>query len=421
MTGLVLLVGILAGLYPAFFLSSFRTIAVLKGGVAESTGRQAPLRKGMVVFQFMISTSFIVSTVFVYQQLRYMQDKKLGYDSSQVLMIEDTYALRKDQLAFKQELLADSRVLSATISRDVPVDRVGTEVDGSEVYAKDRKNGPDAGEIHAFFFHVDYDYLSTLSMQLAAGRFFTPSFTTDSGVAVVINEAAVHDLGWTSNEAALDKIVVASGQQQYKVIGVVKDFNYTSVKQKIAPLMMMLGHNNGGLMVKIKTADVNGFIAEAKRKWAAHDLRTPFSYYFLDDRFAALYMGETKTGQLFTLMAIVAVIIACLGLIGLVAFSTQQRTKEIGVRKVLGASVNQVVVLLSREFLWLVGLAFIMSVPVTALAMHAWLNNFAYRISMAWWVFLLAGAAAIFIALVAISVHTIRAALANPVDSLRID
>jgi len=421
MMGVVLLVGVLAGLYPAFFLSSFQTIAVLKGGIAESTGRQVPLRKGMVVFQFMISTSFIVSTVFVYQQLRYMQDKKLGYDSTRVLMIEDTYALRKDQLAFKQQLLADSRVISATISRDVPVDRVGTEVDGSEVYAKDRNKGANGGEIHAFFFHVDYDYLSTLNMQMAAGRYFNPSFTTDSGVAVVINEAAVHDLGWTNNEAALDKTIVESGQKEYKVIGVVKDFNYTSVKQKIAPLMMMLGRNNGGLMVKIKTADINGFIADTKRKWAAHDLQTPFSWYFLDDRFAALYLGEKKTGQLFTLMTIVAVIIACLGLIGLVAFSTQQRTKEIGVRKILGASVQQVVVLLSREFLWLVGLAFLISVPVTAVAMHAWLNNFAYRISMTWWVFLLAGAAAVFIALAAISVHTIRAALANPVDSLRIE
>ena len=418
MTGLALLVGMLAGLYPAFFLSSFRTTAVLKGGVGEATGRRLPLRKGLVVFQFMISTSFIIATVFVYQQLHYMQNKKLGYDSSQVVMLENTNELGKDQKAFKQQLLGDSRVISATISRDAPVDRAGATVDGSEVFAKDNAKGLGGGDIHAFFFHVDYDYLSTLGMKMVAGRYFSEGFSDDSS-AVVINETAVHDLGWRDNEEALNKIILSSGQQQYKVIGVVKDFNYTSVKEKIAPLMMMLGHNNGGLMVKIRTADINGFIADTKRKWAAHDLQAPFSYYFLDSRFAALYTGEKRTGQLFTLMTIVAVSIACLGLIGLVAFSTRQRTREIGVRKVLGATVKEVIFLLSREFLWLVTLAFIIAVPVTWWAMHTWLNNFAYRIQLSWWVFLLAGAGAILIALAAVCTYTIKAALANPVKSLR--
>jgi len=418
MLGLAMIVGLVSGLYPAFFLSSFRIISVLKGGVGDSSGKRSPLRKSLVVFQFMVSTSFIIASIFVYQQLHYMQNKKLGYDSSQVLVIEDTYALNKDQYAFKQQLMSDSRVISATLSRDVPVDRVGTAVDGSEVFAKELRNGSNNGEIHAFFFHVDYDYLNTLGMKMAAGRFFTNGFSTDSS-AVVINESAVHDLGWTRNEDALNKTIVSSGQLEYHVVGVVKDFNYTSVKQKIAPLMMMLGRNRGGIMVKVRTADVNGFIADTRKKWAEHDLQTPFSYYFLDDRFAALYNDERKTGELFTVFTVVAVIIACLGLVGLAAFSTQQRTKEIGVRKVLGASVREVVFLLSREFLWLVSLAFAIAVPLTWWAMHLWLNNFAYRIDMAWWVFLLAGVVAILIAVLVISGHTIKAALANPVKSLR--
>jgi putative ABC transport system permease protein len=183
--------------------------------------------------------------------------------------------------------------------------------------------------------------------------------------------------------------------------------------------MMVLGQNSGGIMVKVKTDDIPAFIESAKQKWATYNLQNPFSWYFLDDRFAALYASERKTGKLFTFLTVVAVVIACMGLVGLVAFTTHQRTKEIGVRKVLGASVRQVLILLAREFLWLVSLAFLISVPLTWWAMHAWLNNFAYRITMAWWVFLLAGVAAIVIALIAISAHTIKAALSNPVKSLR--
>jgi putative ABC transport system permease protein len=418
MAGLVLIVGIVAGIYPSFFLSSFRTTTVLKGAAAQTTGRRSLLRSGLVVFQFMISTSFMVSTVFVYQQLHYMQNKKLGYDPSQVMAIEDTYRLRKDQKVFKEELQRDNRVISVSVSRDVPVDRMGSNVDGSEVYAKELKGPTNGGEIHAFFFHVDYDYLSTLDMKMAAGRYFSPDFSTDS-TAVVINESAVRDMGWANNEAALNKIIVSSGLHEYKVVGVVKDFNYASVRQKIAPLMMMLGNNNGAILVKVKTADIHGFIADAKQKWIGYTKETPFTYYFLDDHFAALYTGERTTGQLFTTFAIVAVIIACLGLFGLVAYTTQQRTKEIGVRKVLGASLNQLLVLLSKEFLLLVGIAFLISVPLTFWAMRAWLNNFAYRIDMAWWVFLTAGVAAMLIAAVTLSFQTIRAAMANPVNSLR--
>jgi putative ABC transport system permease protein len=415
---LVFFVGIAAGIYPAFFLSSFQTISVLKGAVSASPAKRSGLRSGLVVFQFLISTALITATIVVYQQLHFMQNKKLGYDKDQVLVIQETNGLDSNQYAFKQKLLEDTRVINATISRDVPVGRTEGEMDGSQVYAKENKETESTSEIHANFFHVDYDYQSTLGMKIIAGRNFSKDFGSDSS-AVVINEAAVRDLGWKNNNTAISKTIVSSGRREYNVIGVVQDFNYTSAKQKIVPVMMMLRHNNGSLMVKVRTGDISALLADIKKYWITFNSRTPFSYYFLDDKFASLYAAEEKTGQIFTMFAVVAVMIASLGLFGLVAFTTEQRTKEIGIRKVLGASVNKVFVLLSKEFLLLVCIAFIISIPVTWWVMYNWLNNFAYRINISWWWFLAAGSLALLIALFTVSFLAIKAAVANPVDSLR--
>ena len=414
---LIIFVGLLAGIYPAFFLSSFNTISVLKGASSNTRAKKNGLRSGLVVFQFMVSTALIIATFVVYQQLHFMQNKKLGYDKEQVLVIQDTYGLDSNQNAFKQKLLTDSRIVSATISRDAPVGSEGN-LDGSQVYAKENKANENESEIHANFFHVDYDYISTLGMKIINGRYFSKDFGGDSS-AVVINEAAVRDLGWKNNNEAINKTIIKSGQQEFHVIGVVKDFNYTSAKQKIAPVLMMLGRNYGGMMIKIKTADASGVIANVKNEWKSFNARTPFASYFLDDRFASLYNAEEKTGKIFTMFALIAVIIASLGLFGLVAFTTEQRKREIGIRKVLGASVNQVLVLLSKEFLFLICIAFIISIPVTWWAMHSWLNNFAYRINMSWWIFLASGIIAIAIALITLSFEAIKAAIANPVKSLR--
>ncbi len=414
----VLLVGIVAGIYPAFFLSSFQTVSVLKGAVSQTPAKRSYLRSGLVVFQFMISTSLIIATLVVYKQLHFMQNKKLGYNRDQVLVIPDTYGLDSNQYTFKQNILKDSRVLNATISRDVPVGRSEGDMDGSEVYASENKSHETESEIHANFFHVDYDYISTLGMQIVSGRYFSKDFGSDSS-AVVINEAAVRDLGWKDNQTAIDKTIISSGQHSYHVVGVVKDFNYSSAKQRIIPVMMMLRHNNGTLIVKIKTNDIAGFLEDVKKDWHALNSSTAFSYYFLDDKFAAVYSAEEKTGQIFTGFAIVAVIIASLGLLGLVSYITEQRTKEIGIRKVLGASVNQVLLLLSKEFLILVSIAFVISVPLIAWVMHNWLDNFAYRIHISWWLFVTGGILTILITLVTISFQSIRAAIANPVKSLR--
>ena len=418
---LTLTVGIIAGLYPSFFLSSFNTIQVLKGGTTVTGSRKSVLRSGLVVFQFFVSIALIVSTLVVYRQLHFMQDKRLGYDKAQVIYLQDTHLLGQNQDAFKQQLQQDHRVVRASISWSAPGSGA---MNGTEIYAK--KDGVAAGakdgssgskEIHANIFQVDYDYVPTLGLQMAQGRNFSRDFPTDSA-GVLINETAAADLGW-GHTNAVGKTIVRSGRREFKVVGVIADFHYLSVKEKIAPLMLLMGRNYGGMLVKVNTADVKGFIADTKKKWEAFSPAGPFGYYFLDERFARLYSTEQRTGRLFTAFTLIAILIAGLGLFGLAAYIVEQRTKEIGIRKVLGASIGSVLLLVSREFLLLVGLAFLIAVPVTYWGMHKWLQDFAYRAPFNWWVFPAAGAAALAIALLTISFQAAKAALASPIKSLR--
>ncbi len=408
-----LVTGILAGIYPAFFLSSFDTIKVLKGSSSVQGSQKKSFRSSLIVFQFFISTALIIATIIVSQQLHYMQNKKLGYDKEQVLFLPDARLLGNNQNAFEQQLLQDSRVVSASISRSVPGSPF---MDGTEVFPQN-ENG-NGKEIHANIFHVDYDYLRTLAIHILRGRNFSKGFATDSAAGIVINEAAVRELGWT-NDNAVGKTIVRSGQKKLTVVGVVADFNYASVKQKIAPLMMVLGGNYGGLVVKIKTDDVRGFLSNLKKQWDSFNPAGPLGYSFLDEKFASLYGSEQRTQQIFSAFAILAIIIACLGLFGLATYTAEQRTKEIGIRKTLGASVTGIVQLLSKDFLKLVLIAFIIAVPVSWWAMNKWLENFAYRINVGWWAFAAAGIVALLIALLTVSFQAIKAAVANPVNSLR--
>ncbi len=412
MISLVFLAGILAGIYPAFFLSSFNTIKVLKGSSYALGSQRKPLRSSLVVFQFFVSIALIIATIIVYRQLHYMQNKKLGYDKEQVLFLPDARLLGQNQTAFEQQLLRGSRVVSASISRFVPG---GVFLGGTQIYPKnENRNGT---EIHANIYHIDYDYLKTLGIKIVQGRNFSRDFPTDSS-GILINEAAVRELGWSGTNP-IGKSIVRSGRQQLKVVGVVADFNYASVKQKVAPMMMILGGNYGGLIVKINTPDVKGFLANLKKQWNGFNPDGPLGYTFLDDNFAKLYTSEQRTQQIFSAFAILAIIIASLGLFGLSAFVIEQRTKEIGIRKVLGASVQNVLLLVSKEFLLLAGIAFIISIPVTWWAMHMWLQDFAYRIYISWWIFAIAGVVAILIASLTVSFQAIKAAIANPVKSLR--
>lgn len=411
---LVLFVGVLAGIYPAFFLSSFKVLSVLKGNTSAGPTRRNFLRSGLVVFQFFISTSLIIATMVVYRQLNYMQNIKLGYDKDQVLVINDAYSLGNNLDAFKQQLLRDPRIANATVTGSVPG---STNMDGTQIYAKEFDEKQGHKEIHTNIFHVEDSYLATLGIKMAIGRNFSSSLPEDSS-AVVVNEALVRDIGW-ANTDPIGKTIVRSGQHAFKVVGVVKDFHYKSAKEKIAPLMFLPGRSNIMMAVKVHSADVAGVLADVKKQWDGYRATAPFSYSFLDEQYAALYNSEQRTGKIFTSFAIVAVIIASLGLFGLAAFSIRQRVKEIGIRKVLGASSGTITGMLSAEFLKLVVVAIVVSVPVTWYAMYKWLQDFAYRIEISWWVFLLAGFIAILVAFVTVSFQSVKAALANPVKSLR--
>jgi len=407
--------------YPAFFLSSFNAIRVLKGRLTANTqGGRISLRSGLVVFQFFVSTALIIATLVVYRQLHFMQNQRLGYDKEQVLYVQDTYLIgaRDARYAFRQTLAGDSRVINASMGTDVPG---SPTMDGSQIFPKNRVGNESDVEIHTNIYHVDYDYLSTMGMKMVRGRYFSRDFPSDS-FATVINEAAVRDLGWSHTDP-IGKMIVRSGQHEYKVVGVVADFHYASLKQKIAPLMMLLERPHdrpgAGLIIKVSTAGVASFLKDLEKRWKTLSPGAPFSWYFLNDQFAHLYAAEQRTGQIFGVFASLAIIIACLGLFGLAAYTTEQRAKEIGIRKVLGASVRQVLVLVTKEFLLLVGVAFVVAVPVTWWAMHAWLQDFAYRTTINGWVFGLAGGMTVLIALVTVSFRAVQAAVANPVNSLR--
>jgi len=409
---LCLVVGISAGIYPAFFLSAFNTIKVLKGSGAAQGSHKRSLRSGLIIFQFFVSTALIIATIIVYQQLHYMQNKELGYDKEQTLFIPDARLLGKDQDAFKQRALEDNRVISAAISRSVPASEI---MDGTEIFPKNESSN--GIEIHANIFHVDYDYLKTLGISVLYGRNFSKEFPSDSA-GVVINEAAARKLGWDEANS-VGKYIIRSGQKQFQVIGVVKDFNYASLKDEVAPLMMLLGNNYGGLIIKFKTSDVNGLISDLKEQWDSFNPPGPFSYNFLDDKFAALFSNEQRTQQIFSSFTLIAIIIASLGLFGLSAYVIEQRTKEIGIRKILGASVGGIVFSLSKEFIAWILLANLIACPVAYYFMNKWLQDFAYRIDISWWMFVISGAIAFVIAFATVSIQAIKAATTNPVKSLK--
>ncbi|HXB91322.1 MAG TPA: FtsX-like permease family protein, partial [Puia sp.] len=355
-----------------------------------------------------------------------------GYDKDQVVYVDDIDQLgdRNAGDAFKQKLLQDPRVINVSIGSNVPGnERMG----GALLYPKEKQAAGNDAIIPASVYVVDYEYIPTLGIKVVNGRNFSRDFPTDSGGnpssipgmsvtlarSAILNESAVRQLGW-SRVNPIGRIIVGSNNDEYKVVGVVADFNYVSLKHKIEPLMMVLARGPyGGLIVKAKTRDMAGFLKDIEREWKAMKPGAPFSYYFPDEAFAKLYAGERRTAELFQLFALLSILIACLGLFGLAAFTTEQRAKEIGIRKVLGASVQQVLLLVAKEFLLLIGVAFVLAVPVSWWAMHAWLRDFAYRAPVAPWVFLLAGFLMTLIALITISSRAIGAALANPIKTLR--
>ncbi len=419
---LIIVIGILvSGFYPAFVLSSFKPIAVLKGKLSSSK-KGIAFRKALVIGQFSITVSLIIGSIVVLRQLRFMNDKELGFNMEQVLVInpptltnwDSTFISRVN--SFKDELKQLSQVKGAATSWNVPGGDIGRSFN---VRQSDSATGNRFTVRHTA---VDYDFINVYGIKLMAGRNFEPTDHDPVGNNLrnmLINKSAALLLGFASPDAAIGKSIMR-GDRKWDVIGVVGDYHQKSLRYPLEPIIFMPFYStNSMISVRINPADIANTIASVKKKYESFFPGNIFDYSFLDENFNRQYQNEQLFGKAFGIFAALAILVACLGLFGLAMFSTIQRTKEIGVRKVLGASVSNILLLLSKDFIKLVLIASVIAFPVAWWVMNKWLQDFAYRVDIGWWVFVLAGVIALLIAFITVSFQAGKAAVANPVKSLR--